>query len=163
MATADESNIRFDFGDTYFVRHGQDGDGNTNWKGVDFRIQLKEGWLWLEVKNWNPPASKSIPAEIREVIDTDYQDKTKDETLTQDLVSKFLGTTAFLAWKEGFKPQKVDYVALLVGPPGIDAAQISGFNDNLSSHTGNHVKARVISNLEDWNRIYPKFPATLID
>lgn len=160
MAIAEESNLRFDFGDHEYAFHDQRGDGNTNWKGVDFRIKLEVGWLWLEVKNYN----RTDEQEAQRASNS-YQKVTEKGGL-MIFTEKFLGTTAFLAWSEKFNAEPLHYVVLLEPPLNADAAILSTATQELKSNiqpmAGKRVKVAVV-NLAGWNQFYPEFPAKLIN
>ena len=76
--------------------------------------------------------------------------------------AKFLGTTAFLAWKGIFRKTPLDYVLLFEPHPRADPSLNAPFQDLIRSELPipRHLDIRVfVMNLEKWNQTYPDYPA----
>ncbi|MBC7528100.1 MAG: hypothetical protein H7308_11175, partial [Chthonomonadaceae bacterium] len=93
MSTYDESNFRFDFTQAQrSVIHdkAEPHDGNTFWKGVDFRVFEAKREVWIEVKSWSsmrfrdPDERKSAKIKFVKEKMGDEIEKFRDE-----IVNKF--------------------------------------------------------------------------
>lgn len=125
-------------------------DGNTGWPGVDFREEEDQGWIWLEVKNWGGRMRGS------------FAHKMRSKEFAEEIRSKFLGTTAFLAWNERFMPAPVRYVLLFEPPNTSDPALLAPFQDLVRSEmpTSRALNISVhVMNIEKWNSIFPSYQA----
>lgn len=166
--TVDESGIRFEFDaspDT--VKHDDTpGDGNNVWPGVDFRVPLTSGELWLEVKSWSA-RGKHNPSERLE-MNFAWSKKIEAGLLHDELVCKFLGTTAFLYWNGQALPLRVDYLVLLHPPSRSSSPLMGPLNDKMRSTFGKarsrwpgRIGQRVVT-LDGFRIRYPQFPVTQI-
>jgi hypothetical protein len=162
-----ESHIEFDFTNALrVVRHdvpSPAGDGNTIWKGVDFRIELPDKWLWVEVKSWD---LKHIEQENRDREQASFYEEMRGKTTRSNLVSKFLGTTAYLSWKGGFLPSPVLYLVVLQPPTPLDKALLGTFAQKLKSSFTHkkwtHPIECAVLDVHNWNRTYPEQPAKIL-
>ncbi len=135
---------------------GSTPDGNTGgWKGVDFRLEDDEGWIWLEIKDWRGQMRGS------------YSYKMQNRKFAVEMRYKFLGTTAHLAWKSMFTPVPVRYVLLFEPPTTADHYLLAPFQDLIRKemYTGHFdIRTFVMSvngngKLLGWNDVFDYFPA----
>lgn len=166
MSVLDESRIRFDFSRATSVTKHDDrhGDGNGIWPGVDFRIQESQGWIWLEVKNWDPT---HIAAKYRGGNRWSFMCKMRRKAFTKDVREKFVGTTAFLTWKNIFPLVPTQYVLLFQPPHPLDSALLVTFQTRLQSQLPNlRIWAApmtvTVLDATEWNQRYPDYPAILL-
>lgn len=168
MSVEIESGIEFDFRAADVVKkHDQPvtrgGEGNLIWKDVDFRVQLDTHWLWVEVKSWD--LSRISPVR-RGGQQRRYVSKLASEEFGLELRSKFFGTTAFLAWSGTFHPSHVVYVIVIQPPRPLDKALLITFWDRRLRSAfpslnppWTHTLSCAVLDVNDWNRVYPEFPA----
>lgn len=166
-----ESGIEFDFSAATDLRkhdkpliHG--GEGNSVWKGIDFRVELPGEWLWIEVKSWD---LSSIAPARRGGQQRRFVSKMKSEVFGLELRSKFFGTTAFLAWTGSFQPTKVVYVLILQPPRPLDKALLVTFWDMRlkpaipsPNPPWTHSLSCAVVDVNDWNLLYPTLPARIL-
>jgi hypothetical protein len=131
----EESGFRFDFSQARDYRlhdkTGERGDGNTIWSGIDFRIIEHDHEVWIEVKSWS---FKRIFDRVQQTTaKKDWQKKMGEELerFRDDILQKFLGTTAYLAWSGTPLPDRVVYVVFLEPPDAGSAALLGPFRDRL--------------------------------
>lgn len=171
MRIEEESGIEFDFTNAISViRHDKPlphGDGNTIWKGVDFRIKnANAAWIWLEVKSWDP---RGIILEDQESSRTDFYSKLMTKEFGAELRSKFYGTTAFLAWTGAFEPTDVTFVVLLQPPHPIDKALLGTLSESIRSAfpqkkaIWTHNLSFALADVDEWNKSYPDFRAKILE
>ena len=167
MSVFIESRIEFDFTQAASVtphdaRPG--GHGNSVWPGVDFCIEDYGEWIWLEVKSWDPT---HVPAKDRGGMRWSFICKMKSKTFTKEVREKFLGTTAFLAWRDTFPLAPTRFILLFQPPHTLDAALLVTFQSRVKSQIPNlrswaePVFVAVLDTIE-WNRRYPQYPARLL-
>jgi hypothetical protein len=161
-----ESNIEFDFSRaTQVIEHDkQAGDGNSVWPGVDFRIEDPPGWIWLEVKSWDP--THIAPAR-RGGTRWSFICKMKSKPFAAEMRNKFLGTTAFLAWTNAFPLSDTRYIILFVPPKPLDKALLGTHNQLLRGHFpktapwAQPIRVSVLT-IAEWNLRFPQYPAHLL-
>jgi hypothetical protein len=162
-----ESSIEFDFTNaTVAIAHDKPapGHGNSVWPGVDFCIGDPPGWIWLEVKSWNPT---HIPAKDRGGSRWSFISKLKSKSFTKEIRDKFLGTTAFLTWRGSLPLAPTTFILLFEPPHMLDAALLVTFQSRLKAQIPN-LKAWqepiyvAVVDLAEWNRRYPEYPARLL-
>ncbi len=164
MSVFVESNIEFDFTRAVSaVQHDKPapGHGNSAWKGIDFCIQDGQEQLWLEVKSWDP---SHIAPMRRGGSRRSFLCKMKSRAFTAEILLKFLGTTAFLAWTNNFTLAQTAYVLLFQPPRPLDAALLVTFQSRIASRISRpkiwHEPIFVaVLNLAEWNQRYPDHPA----
>ena len=167
MSVFAESNIEFDFTRAASaIQHDKPtpGHGNSIWKGVDFCIQDGEEQLWLEVKSWDP---SHIAPMRRGGSRRSFLCKMKSRAFTAEILLKFLGTTAFLAWTNNFTLAPTTYVLLFQPPRPLDAALLVTFQSRIASRISRpkiwHKPIFVaVLNLDEWNQRYPEYPARIL-
>ena len=167
MSVFIESRIEFDFTQATSVtshdaRPG--GHGNSVWPGVDFCIEDDGEWIWLEVKSWDPTQT---PAKDRGGRRWSFICKMKSKAFTKEIREKFLGTTAFLTWRNIFPSAPTRFILLFQPPHALDSALLVTFQSRVKSQIQNlrswaePVFVAVLDTAE-WNRRYPHYPARLL-
>ena len=167
MSVFIERRIEFDF--THAVSAAPHdarlgGHGNDKWPGVDFCIQDGQEWIWLEVKSWDPT---HIVAKERGGSRWSFICKMKSKAFTQEMRNKFLGTTAFLAWRNIFPLAPTRFILLFQPPHALDSALLVTFQSRIKSQVANlktwqePIYAAVLD-LAEWNRRYSAYPAKLL-
>jgi hypothetical protein len=162
-----ESSIEFDFTQAISViEHDRPapGHGNSTWPGVDFCITEQGGWIWLEVKNWDPTY---IAPNRRGGSRWSFVSKMRSKSFSRDMRNKFLGTTAFLAWRGLFAPVSMQLVLLFQPPQPLDTALLVTLQTRMSSLVPNlsvwtHPIYVSVLDLTEWNLRYRQYPARLI-
>jgi hypothetical protein len=164
-----ESGIDFDFRTAVDLkRHdrpvAQGGEGNTIWNGVDFRVLDSVGWVWVEVKSWNPGR---IAPRYRGGNQRRFVGRMRSREFGLELRAKFLGTTSFLAWTGAFLPAPVTYVVVLQPPRPLDKALMGTFATRVRAAFPNpgpwtQALSVAVVDLADWNALYPHFPAKIL-
>ena len=164
MSVHVESGIEFDFTQAVSViahdkRPG--GQGNNIWKGVDFCPQDGPEHLWLEVKSWHPT---QVAATRRGGTRWSFICKMKSKAFATEILYKFLGTTAFLAWTNNFTLAPTRYILLFQPPHPLDAALLVTFQSRIEKQVSRPkiwyqpIYVAVLD-LDEWNRRYPDYPA----
>lgn len=167
MSVYVESKIEFDFTNAVSVaphdsRPG--GQGNSVWPGVDFCIQEQDEWIWLEVKNWDPT---HIAAKDRGGNCWSFICKMKRKAFTKEIREKFLGTAAFLTWKDIFPLAPTRFILLFQPPHPLDSALLVTFQTRLKSQIPNlpiweePIFVAVVD-VAEWNMRYRQYPARLL-
>ncbi len=167
MSVFIESRIKLDFSNAVRVvphdgRAG--GQGNSVWPGVDFCIEEGPEWIWLEIKNWDPA---HIPAKDRGGSRWSFICKMKSKAYAKEMRNKFLGTTAFLAWKGIFPLAPTRFILLFEPPRPLDSALMVTFQSRVRSQVpdltfwAQPIFVAVLD-LAEWNRRYPQYPARLL-
>lgn len=165
-----ESKFTFDFTVARdSVDHDKiDGDGNTFWDGVDFRVAEEGREVWIEVKNWR---FKLMPNSAERLFaQRDFQGKLSNKTHYMDafrdeIVHKFLGTTCYLAWARIDVPEEVYYVVLLDPPNRGSRALLLPFQDRLrdqfknAQSRGFRIKCKAID-LQGFQQEFPDYPVS---
>lgn len=167
MSVFIESRIEFDFTSAAAaVQHDKPapGYGNSIWPGVDFCIQDGSDWIWLEVKSWDPTHT---PAKDRGGRRWSFICKMKSKTFTKEIREKFLGTTAFLAWRDIFPLAPTRFILLFQPPHTLDSALLVTFQSRVKAQIPNlSVWAEpifvAVLDTAEWNRRYPNYPARLL-
>ena len=167
MSVFVESRIEFDFSQAInAVQHDKPapGHGNSVWPGVDFCLQDGAEQFWLEVKSWDPAhlAPKDRGGNRRSFLC-----KLKSKAFMSEMRSKFLGTTAFLAWTNNFTPAPTRFVLLFQPPRPLDAALLVTFQSRIKAQVPNLRAWQqpifvAVMDLDEWNRRYPEYPARLL-
>ena len=164
-----ESGIEFDFTRALtVVEHDRalsgSSDGNTTWPGVDFRLETAVGWIWLEVKSWEP---SRIEPQRRGGNRRRFNSKMRSKVFCQEMREKFLGTSAYLAWDNRLLIAPTRYILLFEPPSPLDVALLGSFMNILENQfpiprkwRGNITVAVVT--LAQWNRRFPDYPARII-
>lgn len=101
-----EKHIEFDFSNALnAIRHGvTPGDGNTVWKGVDFRLSEANREVWIEVKDYSDPA---VPEKHQQDAGEKFGKDVSNNDFRFLIEAKFTGTVAYLAWRTPpFQPRK---------------------------------------------------------
>lgn len=168
MSVFVESRIEFDFTNaTSATQHDQPvpGHGNSVWPGVDFCVHEGPEWIWLEVKNWNPV---HLATKNRGGNRWSFISKLKNKSFTKEIRDKFLGTTAFLAWRDIFPLAPTRFVLLFEPPHTLDAALLVTFQSRIKVQIPNLKTWRepiyvAVLDLAEWNRRYPDYPARLLE
>lgn len=167
----EESGIEFDFSKALSVKvHdkalSQGGEGNTLWKGVDFRVEVPNQSLWIEVKSWD---YKIIDPWRRGGQQRSFVSKMRSQQFGNEIRSKFYGTSAFLAWTNNFQPKDTVFVILFQPPRPLDKALLGTFMQQriapafpLRNAPWTHRVSCVVVDLDDWNSLYPEFPARIL-
>ena len=159
--------IEFDFTRAVSaVRHDGSAPGHSNsvWPGVDFCIEEPPEWIWLEVKSWDPT---HIPARDRGGSRWAFICKMKSKLFTKDMREKFLGTTAFLAWRNLLPLAPTRFILLFQPPRALDSALLVTFQSRIKSQVPNLALWQepvfvAVLDLAEWNRRYPQYPARLL-
>ncbi len=159
MRKCRESEIEFDFSNALQVfEHDTtlsncEGDsiaeGNTVWPGVDFRIEVSFGSIWIEVKNWRRMPGK-------------FAYRMKSKSFAEEMRAKFLGTTAFLAWNGNFSKAALHYVLLFEPNPRTDPSLLGPFLDLIKGELNIPRELKIdvfVMTLDKWNQTYPDYPA----
>jgi hypothetical protein len=167
----EESGIEFDFSKALSVRiHDktldQGGEGNTLWNGVDFRVELVDQSLWIEVKSWD---YRRIDPRRRGGQQRNFISKMRSKQFGNEIRSKFYGTSAFLVWTNNFQPKDTVFVILFQPPRPVDKAllgtlmqkRITPAFPRRNAPWTNELTC-VVVDLADWNRLYPEFPARIL-
>lgn len=107
--THTESAIELDLGAAQrVIKHD---DINHVFKGVDFLIEEAASDIWLEIKNCD---LRNAPAHVRTPMRQKFLRRLKSKRFWRDeLLLKFLGTSAFLYHEGGRRRRGVVYVILL--------------------------------------------------
>lgn len=167
----EERGIEFDFTNALSAKYhdrpkGDNCDGNTLWKGVDFRVELAHESIWVEVKNW---ANTAIPEKHTERQKDDFKEKMESESFRSEVRTKFLGTTAFLAWTKNFEPKSTIYIVVLKPPIPLDPAMLSTLTQRQFASFFPRKRAPwesslsgIVIDLTEWNRRFPEFPARIV-
>lgn len=167
-----ESNIEFDFTAALRVlEHDKALDpanplrqGNTTWPGVDFCLEEVSGWIWLELKNWDPA---HVDPRRRGRDRWSFICKMKSDTFAKDMRNKFLGTTAFLAWTNAFPLAPIRFIMLFEPPYPMDSALLGSRTLRMRDHIPNRriwqqpVHVSVLT-LREWKLRFPHYPARLL-
>ncbi len=139
-------------------------DGNTTWPGVDFRIENANGWIWLEVKSWEPGR---VAPKRRGGNRRSFSSKMRSKVFGQEMRGKFLGTSAYLAWGSQFLIAPTRFILLFEPPTPLDEALLGPFMDILAEQfsvprkwQGNITVAAM--SLSQWNRRFPDYPARIV-
>ena len=157
MSVYKESNIEFDFTQAKTAnRHN-----NSVWKGVDFCIEEPSGeWIWLEVKSWD---LKHIDPHRRGGAVRSFRAKMKSNDYANEMCGKFIGTTAFLAWKGNFVLAPTTFVLLFEPPRPLDAALLGSRITRMQSLIPRKIWAQplgvVVLTTGGWNERFPDYPA----
>ncbi len=159
MRKCAESGLEFDFSKAHVVyEHDRtsakcDGsstaDGNTYWPGVDFRIEEDTGWIWLEIKNWRGRMQGSFRAKLM------------SKAYAEEMRSKFLGTTSFLAWNNAFTSGSVRYILLFEPPTPFDRALLAPFQDFVRQEMSHPDKLDIrtyVFDVRSWNTVFTDYP-----
>lgn len=167
-----ESNIEFDFSAALRVmKHDKPIDpahpeqqGNTNWPGMDFCIEEAAGWIWLEVKSWDPT---HIAPQRRGGNRWSFICNMRSDIYAKDMRNKFLGTTSFLAWTNTFPLAPTKVVMLFQPPRPMDSALVGSRSLRMRGHIPNRSlwqKPILVSVLtvDEWNLRFPLYPARLL-
>jgi hypothetical protein len=161
-----ESNIEFDFSRAVRVTEHDKPTGHNNniWPGVDFCIEEPLEWIWLEVKCWAPG---HIAPRRRGGSRWSFLCKMRSNVYAQEMRSKFLGTTAFLAWMHAFPLAPTTFVLLFEPPHPMDSALIGSRITRMRQLVVNRapwvqpIHVAVLT-LHDWNARFPHYPARLL-
>lgn len=167
MSVFVESRIKFDFTNAAgVVGHDKPapGHGNSIWPGVDFCIEEASEWIWLEVKSWDP---MHIPAKDRGGLRWSFMCKMKSKVYAKEIREKFLGTTAYLTWRDIFPLAPIRYILLFQPPHPLDAALLSTFQTRVGSQIPNLSRWAqpifvAVLDVDEWNLRYPDYPARLL-
>lgn len=80
--------------------------------------------------------------------------------------SKFIATTAFLAWTNQFPLAPTVFVLLLEPPKPVDAALLLAFGHRMHNHIYSprwaHMLSVAVMDLNEWNARFPDYPARKI-
>ena len=170
MSVYVESNIEFDFtAATTVIEHdkatpthpGGPVHNNSIWPGVDFCIEDASGdWIWLEVKNWNPT---HITPNRRGGSRWSFLCKMRSNEYAREMRAKFLGTTAFLAWKNAFPLAPTRFVLLFEPPHPLDAALLGSRITRMQGliprrHWAQPITVSILT-VREWNRRMGIYPA----
>lgn len=138
-------------------------DGNTFWPGVDFRIIESNREVWIEVKSWKCKSLQNRTERKRIQSDFDKKFVNKDIDEFRDaIVSKFLGTTCYLAWSGIGVPNKVCYIIFLE-PPNRGSNPFlltfarhlgNGFKNAQARSWGRRIQVKVV-NMTEFQRELP--------
>ena len=169
-----ESGIEFDFSSAKtLIEHDKTSptypvgrvSGSAIWPGVDFLIEEASGeWIWLEVKSWNP---SRIDPERRGGSRRSFICKMKSAKFSLEMREKFLGTTAFLAWKNEFTPATTRFILLFEPPKPLDSALLGSQNLKMRGLIPNRrdwvkpIYASVMT-LREWNLRFRDYPSKVI-
>lgn len=167
MSVFIESRIEFDFANAISItEHDKPapGHGNSVWPGVDFCIEEATDWVWLEVKSWDPT---HIAPKDRGGSRWSFICKMRSKPFTKDMRNKFLGTTAFSAWRGIFAPAPTRYVLLLQPPAPLDSALLGALQTRMRSHVPNRTAWAqpvwvAVLDLTGWNLRFSQYPARLL-
>ncbi len=169
MAVVVESGIEIDFTAAAAVlRHdgvGPGCDGNTTWKGIDFRVDDTGRWLWVEVKSWDPAIV--LPPRRRGGAQRSFVAKMKSKPFADEMRGKFWGTTAFLSWTARFTPSDVVFVLLFQPPRPLDKALLGTFQTRMQSLVPRtipwtHSLTVAVMDVADWNARFPTYAARVM-
>jgi hypothetical protein len=166
MNIVEESGILFNFERALrvFNHDKTDGDGNNIWNGVDFRIELEEEEIWLEVKNWN---NSAIPEHHKAEAAAKASNQFLSKEFARELRAKFYGTSAYLSWTGQFQPKNTIFVILLeVKHLDLDSPlrltlherTISALFPGGSNRWTHRLRGGIVD-LKGWNQWYPTMPA----
>ena len=135
MSIYEESGFLFDFtsaSNSTIHDKAFPNDGNTFWPGVDFRVFEGHREVWIEVKSWR---RKLVHDKVeRRTTQKDFARKLIDDAASEfrdDIVSKFLGTTSYLAWSGNDIPRAVLYIVFLEPPNRGSRPLLLSFQDRL--------------------------------
>jgi hypothetical protein len=159
----------FRFPDTvHCVRHdGTDpgDDGNKIWHGIDFRIIGPPREVWVEVKSWS--FKKILERSQRHAAKRDYSLRTAGLELRDEIVQKFLATSAVLSWAGIDFPSKVLFVVLLEPPNSGVRPLLGPFHDVLREEFKNAQSKpwgrRIAFKVVDKNGYSALFPGYEVD
>lgn len=174
MSVYVESNIEFDFtAATTVIEHdkltpthsGGSVHGNNVWPGVDFCIEeTSGGWIWLEVKSWDP--TRIVPNR-RGGSRRSFICKMRSNEYAKEMRGKFLGTTAFLAWKNALSLAPTQFVLLFEPPHPLDVALLGSRITKMRSLLPNRpywaqpISVAVLT-VSQWNLRYVPYPARVL-
>lgn len=174
MSVYVESSIEFDFATAAkVIEHdkttpsypGGSVHGNNLWPGVDLCIEETSGdWIWLEVKSWDPT---HIASNRRGASRWSFLCKMRSNAYAKEMRGKFLGTTAFLAWKNSFYLAPTQFVLLFEPPKPLDAALVGSRITRMRSLVPNHlywaqpIYVSVLT-VSEWNMRFVSYPARVI-
>ena len=142
-------------------------DGNTFWRGVDFRVTEDTRAIWVEVKGWN---SRQIFQQGRRGASRlDFERRLKANELRDEIIDKFLGTTSYLAWSGMGLPDRVFYVVFLEPPDRGSAPLLLPFRDRLRDEFknaqartwGRRIEYEVVD-LARFQTLFPNYPVTRV-
>lgn len=173
MSVYEESGLRFDFTSAQqSVLHDKDTphDGNTFWPGVDFRVFESDRELWIEVKSWS--FKRIVERTERQQAKKDFARKLLEsatEEFRNDIVAKFLGTTAYLVWSGKGIPQLVYYVIFLEPPNRGSRALLGPFQTRLRDQFknaqarpwGQRIKYKVVD-MAEFRKEFPAYPVATL-
>lgn len=125
-------------------------DGNKIWQGIDIRVVEHSREVWVEVKCWS--FKKILERARRHATKRDFQLRAASVDLRNEIVQKFLTTTAFLSWSRIGVPEKVLFEVFLE-PPNAGSSPLLGpsrdalrdeFKNAQSRPWGNRIAFRVV-------------------
>ena len=165
MRIVEESGIEFDFTAAESVMRPDKEPSGGVWPNVDFRVDEGERELWIEVKSWHPSRFKT---QLERIAKTkEFIGKLSSDEFGRRIVSKFLGTTAYLAWTGEFAPKKVVYVVLLDSAHPRRSPLLVSFKDRLkprfpTTPPWTHSITHVVMDLETFQARFARYPCRRI-
>jgi len=167
MSVYDEPPFRFDFSTANdSVKH--DAPPHNIWRGVDFRVMETSREVWVEVKSWKFKAMQDRTERKRSQGDYNQKFlKNKVNEFRDEIITKFLGTTSYLAWSQIGVPSRVYYIVFLEPPNRGSQALIGPFQDRVRNEFknvqtlswGRRIQYKVV-NLAEFQREFPNYPVT---
>jgi len=129
-----------------------------------FRVEDGSGWLWIEVKSWDP---RRITPKYRGGSRRKFLSRLRSDVFAAEVKSKFFGTTAFLAWIGTFVPSPVTYVVLLQPPRPSDKALLGSMLTRIQGSFPRksawiHPINVAIVDVNDWNTNFSHLPARIL-
>jgi hypothetical protein len=138
-------------------------DGNTFWRGVDFRVMEDSREVWVEIKSWS---TRKINQQMAwRSVNKDYKTRTKANELRDEIIDKFLGATSYLTWSGTGVPNRVFYVVFLQPPNRRSTPLLGPFRDRLRDEFknaqnrswGSRIAYQVVD-LAMFQTIFPDYP-----
>ena len=160
----DEGDLRFDFTSAVQARRFDDGTHGLShcMKAVDFILETKEAYYFLEIKDPdNPAADASRRAQ--------YVQELRAGELRKSLVGKYRDTFIY-HWAEKTPGKPIYYIVLLC-LTALDAAALLAQEEGLRSSlplSGSSTwkrpiaKACLVLSLDAWNRHFKQWPVSRI-